>query len=209
MPSNNMTLFYSPASPFVRKIMVLLHETGQLQKVDLHNVQLSPVAPNSDVVARNPSGKIPALQLSNGDTLHDSRVILDYLDHQHSGEPVIPRNGPQRWQRLTLASLADAILDAAVLIRYETALRPEELHWPQWLEGQQAKIERALSEFEAQADTEALNTFDIATISLACALGYLDFRQPELAWRERFPKLASWYSEVSQRDSLSKTQPPA
>lgn len=208
MPGSNMTLFYSPSSPFVRKVMVLLHETQQLQKVELFNIQLSPIAPHSDVNARNPAGKIPALELANGDTLHDSRVILDYLDYQHSGEPLIPRDGPQRWQRLTLASLADALIDAAILIRYETFLRPEELQWSQWLDNQQEKIERALTKFEVSASTGELQAFDIASISIACALGYLDFRQPQLGWRHRFPALASWYNEISQRESMLNTQPP-
>ncbi|WP_339489546.1 glutathione S-transferase family protein [Pseudomonas sp. EL_65y_Pfl2_R95] len=209
MPSKNMTLFYSPASPFARKVLVLLHETGQLPTVELFDVQLSPVSPSGEVIARNPAGKIPALELANGDTLHDSRVILDYLDHQHSGEPLIPRDGANRWKRLSLASLADAVLDAAILIRYETFLRPEDLHWPTWLNAQQDKIERVLAELETQADTGQLQCFDIASISIACALGYLDFRQPQLDWRNRFPRLASWYAEASQRGSMLDSQPPA
>lgn len=209
MSCKEMTLFYSPASPFARKVIVLLHETRQLDNVELFDVQLSPVSPSGDVIARNPSGKIPALGLANGDTLHDSRVILDYLDHQHGGEPLIPRDGAARWQRLTLASLADAILDAAILIRYETFLRPKELHWPTWLDAQQEKIERGLAELETQAASDRLQCFHIASIGIACALGYLDFRQPQLGWRARFACLASWYEDVSQRESMRSTQPPA
>ncbi|SNS89134.1 glutathione S-transferase family protein [Pseudomonas segetis] len=209
MSCKEMTLFYSPASPFARKVIVLLHETRQLDNVELFDVQLSPVSPSGDVIARNPSGKIPALELANGDTLHDSRVILDYLDHQHGGEPLIPRDGAARWQRLTLASLADAILDAAILIRYETFLRPKELHWPTWLDAQQEKIERGLAELETQAASDRLQCFNIASIGIACALGYLDFRQPQLGWRARFACLASWYEDVSQRESMRSTQPPA
>ncbi|WP_010485916.1 glutathione S-transferase family protein [Pseudomonas sp. S9] len=209
MSCKEMTLFYSPASPFARKVIVLLHETRQLDNVELFDVQLSPVSPSGDVIARNPSGKIPALELANGDTLHDSRVILDYLDHLHGGEPLIPRDGAARWQRLTLASLADAILDAAILIRYETFLRPKELHWPTWLDAQQEKIERGLAELETQAASDRLQCFDIASICIACALGYLDFRQPQLGWRARFACLASWYEDVSQRESMRSTQPPA
>ncbi|WP_171011918.1 glutathione S-transferase [Pseudomonas sp. 2FE] len=205
----SMTLLHSPASPFVRKVMVLLHETGQLERVALHNVTLSPVSPSPEVNAGNPAGKIPALRLADGNLLHDSRVIFEYLDQQHVGEPLIPREGPARWRRLTLASLADAILDAAVLIRYETFLRPAEKHWDLWLAAQQDKISRALSQFEEQAIAELASHFDVAAIGVACALGYLDFRQPELDWRSRYPKLAGWYAEVSQRPSLLATQPPA
>src|SRR3990167_2074233 len=111
MSSPSMTLFHSPTSPFVRKVMVLLHETGQLDRVALQEVQLSPTSPSAAVNAQNPAGKIPALRLADGSVLHDSRVILDYLDQQHVGDPLIPLQGPARWRRLTLASLADAILD--------------------------------------------------------------------------------------------------
>ncbi|MDD0842129.1 glutathione S-transferase [Pseudomonas sp. Gutcm_11s] len=203
---STMTLFHSPASPFVRKVMVLLHETGQTDRVALHEVQLTPVAPSAAVVADNPAGKIPALRLADGSVLHDSRVILDYLDNQHVGEPLIPA-GSARWRRLTLASLADAILDAAVLLRYETFLRPEDKRWDAWTAGQQDKIERALAYFERDCLAEIDSRFDVAAIGLACALGYLDLRQPQLGWRERFPGLAGWYADVAQRPSMQATQP--
>ncbi|MGB4075475.1 glutathione S-transferase [Pseudomonas sp.] len=209
MSNPSMTLFYSATSPFVRKVMVLLHETGQVGRVQLQEVQLSPTSPNSAVLQNNPAGKIPALRLADGSVLHDSRVILDYLDRQHVGEPLIPHDGPARWRRLTLASLADAVLDAAVLIRYETFLRPEEKRWDQWQAAQQEKIERALQQFEDEAIAELTSHFDIAAISLACALGYLDLRQPELNWRERYPQLARWYADISERPSMQATVPPA
>ncbi len=205
----SMTLFHSPTSPFVRKVMVLLHETGQLDRVALHHVTLSPISPDQELNASNPAGKIPALRLADGNLLHDSRVIFEYLDQQHVGEPLIPREGPARWRRLTLASLADAILDAAVLIRYESFLRPADKRWDAWLAAQQDKISRALGQLEADAIAELSSHFDVAAIGVACALGYLDFRQPELDWRSRYPKLAGWYAEVSQRPSLQATQPPA
>jgi glutathione S-transferase len=203
---STMTLYHSPSSPFVRKVLVLLHETGQTDRVALHAVQLTPVAPSTDVLQDNPAGKIPALRLADGTVLHDSRVILDYLDNQHVGEPLIPA-GSARWRRLTLASLADAILDAAVLLRYETFLRPEDMRWEQWSEAQQDKIERALAYFERDCLAELASRFDIAAIGLACALGYLDFRQPRLGWREHFPGLAAWYADVSQRPSMMATAP--
>jgi glutathione S-transferase len=202
-----MTLFHNPASPYVRKVMVLLHETGQLNRVALQNSQLSPVSPDPALNRDNPLGKIPALRLADGNVLHDSRVILDYLDHQHVGNPLIPRDGSARWRRLTLASMADGILDAAVLVRYEVALRAPEKHWDAWLEAQREKIRRALAVFEADAIAELTCHFDVAAISVACALGYLDFRHPDLHWREANPKLAAWYAEVSQRPSMLETQP--
>ncbi|MCU1717795.1 glutathione S-transferase N-terminal domain-containing protein [Pseudomonas sp. 5P_3.1_Bac2] len=205
-----MTLLYSPLSPFARKVLVLLHATGQTDRVKLQLVQPAPTQPVAELNANNPAGKIPALILADGSVLHDSRVILDYLDQQHSGTPLIPRSGPQRWQRLTLASLADAIMDAAVLMRYESFLRPEALRWDVWLDGQGQKIERALQQFEHLATgAELSQQLDIATIGLGCALGYLDLRQPDLAWRQRHPALADWYAGFSQQPALLATQPQA
>ena len=208
MSTPSMTLFHNPASPYVRKVMVLLHETGQLNRVALQHSQLSPVSPDAALNQDNPLGKIPALRLADGNVLHDSRVILDYLDHQHVGNPLIPRDGSARWRRLTLASMADGILDASVLVRYEVALRAPEKHWDEWLEAQRDKIRRALAVFEADAIAELTCHFDVAAISVACALGYLDFRHPDLNWREANPKLNAWYAEVSQRPSMLETQPP-
>ncbi|MCE4057651.1 glutathione S-transferase N-terminal domain-containing protein [Pseudomonas sp. Au-Pse12] len=209
MSTPSMTLFHNPASPYVRKVMVLLHETGQLNRVALQASQLSPVSPDATLNQDNPLGKIPALRLDNGQVLYDSRVILDYLDQQHVGNPLIPRDGSARWRRLTLAALADGIMDAAVLVRYELALRAPEKHWEQWLDGQRDKIRRALAVLEAEAIAELACHFDIAAISVACALGYLDFRHPDLEWRQDQPQLAAWYFEVSQRPSMLATRPPA
>lgn len=207
MSTPTMTLYFNKASPFARKVVILLHETGQLDRVTLQETVLTPVNPVAELNDDNPAGKIPALRLADGNVIHDSRVILDYLDHQHVGNPLIPRDGSARWRRLTLASLADALLDAALLIRYEQALRPEEKHWDVWLDNQQEKIERSLGYFEQEAITELSSAFDVASISVAAALGYIDFRQPDLAWRNRYPRLANWYFEVSSRPSMQATQP--
>jgi len=208
MSAPSMTLFHNPASPYVRKVMVLLHETGQLNRVALQHSQLTPVSPDAALNQGNPLGKIPALRLADGSVLYDSRVILDYLDQQHVGNPLIPRDGSARWRRLTLAALADGIMDASVLIRYEVALRAPEKHWDQWLDAQRDKIRRAVAVLEADAIAELASHFDIAAISVACALGYLDFRHPDLNWRDANPQLAAWYADVSQRPSMRDTQPP-
>ncbi|WP_434696598.1 glutathione S-transferase [Pseudomonas sp. Z1-14] len=207
MSTPSMTLFHNPASPFVRKVLVLLHETGQQDRVALQLSQLTPVKPDLALIGDNPLSKIPALRLANGTVIHDSRVILDYLDHQHVGNPLIPREGAARWRRLTLASMADGIMDAAVMIRYETALRPVEKHWDEWLDAQRDKIRRALATLESEAIAELASHFDVASISVACALGYLDLRHADLEWRENNPQLAAWFSEVSLRPSLVETVP--
>ncbi|WP_425929610.1 glutathione S-transferase [Pseudomonas sp. NyZ201] len=204
---SSMTLFHSPLSPFVRKVMVVLHETGQVDRVTVQSVNITPVSPDADLNQGNPSGKIPALRLEDGSVLHDSRVIIDFLDQQHVGNPLIPREGSARWRRLTLASQADALMDAAVLTRYETFLRPEEKRWDPWVEAQTDKIRRGLADLEENHYAEIASAFDVASIGVACALGYIDLRMPDFGWREQQPKLAAWYAEVSQRASMKATVP--
>lgn len=202
-----MTLFHGPLSPFVRKVMVVLHETGQLDRVALQTVDISPVVVHAQLSQDNPIGKIPALRLSDGSVLHDSRVICEYLDHQHVGLPLLPREGSARWRRLTLMSQADAILDAAVSSRYESFLRPEDKRWDGWLLAQSTKIRCSLADLEQHHLAEIASGFDLAAIGLACALGYLDLRQPDFGWRERQPGLAAWYAEVAKRPSMVATAP--
>jgi len=202
-----MTLFHSPLSPFVRKVMVVLYETGQQDRVTLQPVNISPVRGDERLNRDNPIGKIPALRLADGTVLHDSRVICEYLDLQHVGNPLIPREGLARWRRLTLASQADALTDAAVSTRYETFLRPEDKRWAGWVEAQGEKIRRGLADLEREHLAELASAFDIAAIGVACALGYLDLRQPDFGWRERQPGLAQWYAQVSEHPSLVATAP--
>ncbi|MFI8559605.1 glutathione S-transferase [Pseudomonas putida] len=206
---STMTLFHSPLSPFVRKVMVVLHETGQLERVTLQAVNVSPVSGDDQLNQGNPIGKIPALRLADGTVLHDSRVICEYLDLQHVGEPLLPREGSDRWRRMTLASQADAIMDAAVSSRYESFLRPEDKRWDGWLEAQAGKIRRSLANLEQEHLAELACGFDLAAIGVACALGYLDLRQPAFGWRERQPGLAAWYAEVAKRPSMAATAPVA
>lgn len=207
MSSPGMILYTHPVSPFGRKVLVLLHETGQQNRVALHPLALNPISPSAELSQHNPLGKIPALQLANGTMLHDSRVILEYLDQQHVGNPLIPHEGAARWRRLTLASTADGVMDAAVLMRYEKALRPVEKQWDQWFDAQGHKILQALSWLEQDAIAELTSHFDVAAISVACALGYLDLRLPDLNWRQPNPHLEAWYDEVRQRPSMRNTQP--
>ncbi|WP_445180667.1 glutathione S-transferase [Pseudomonas sp. McL0111] len=207
MSAPSMTLFHNTLSPFVRKVMVLLYETGQQDRVALQDCVLTPVNPDPALNADNPLGKIPALRLADGNVIHDSRVILEYLDSQHVGNPLIPREGPARWRRLTLASMADGIMDASVMVRYELVLRAPEKHWDEWLDAQRDKIRRALAVLEAEAIAELTSHFDVAAISVACALGYIDLRHADLDWRTANPQLANWFFEVSQRPSMVATMP--
>ena len=126
-----MKLFVAPASPFVRKVIVALHETGQIGAVELVPVTVSPVAPGDTVPDHNPLGKIPALALDDGRSLFDSRTITRYIDSLAPG--TLYPQAPALWDALVLESLADGIMDAAVSMAYEGRLRPENMRYEPWL----------------------------------------------------------------------------
>mgnify|MGYP005606383195 CR=1 FL=1 len=119
-----------------------------------------------------------------------------------------PRDGPARWSVLTEQSLADGIMDAALLARYETAVRPENLRWDDWTAGQLDKVTCGLAEVERRAASFG-ERVDLGTITVGCALGYLDFRFASLAWREKYPATAAWLARFGARASMVATRPPA
>jgi glutathione S-transferase len=199
-----MKLYYSPASPYVRKVRVLALETGLMENIELAAVSLTPIGPDANLCGDNPIGKIPTLVRDDGSALYDSRVICEYLDAQHNGKRMFPDNGDARWNAVRRQALADGILDAAVGTRYETFLRPEAFRWPDWINAQLTKVRRSLDAVESETLGDIV---DIGTISVACALGYLDFRYPDEGWRDSRPKLAAWYQEFAKRPSMRETQP--
>jgi glutathione S-transferase len=201
-----MKLIYNPASPYVRKVMVLAHELKLADRIELISETVLPHKPNAAVAGSNPLMKVPTLLLDDGSALFDSRVIVEYLDVLAGGK-FIPATGPQRWVALRLQALADGVLDAAVLIRYERALRPAEKQWADWIDGQLLKIRQGLDALEAQAGSSS--TVTIGDIAAACALGYLDFRFPDENWRATHPRLAAFYERFSARPSMLATRPPA
>jgi glutathione S-transferase len=201
-----MKLFHSATSPFVRKCLVVAHELGLGARIELVPSAPHPVNRDAGVVAHNPLGKIPTLVTDDGAVLYDSRVVCEYLDSIAGGR-LFPREGAARWHALTLQSLGDGLLDAGVLVRYETFARPESLRWPDWIGGQTAKLTAGLAEIERQA-AQFGERIDIGTITLGCALGYLDLRYPGLAWRDRHPATAAWFAGFSARPSMQATRPP-
>jgi glutathione S-transferase len=202
-----MKLFYSQTSPFVRKCLVAAHELDLAQRLELLPAAAHPVNRDHSVVERNPLGKIPTLVTDTGTVLFDSRVICEYLNGLGDGH-LLPAAGEARFAILTDQALADGLMDAAVLARYESALRPEHLRWPDWSGGQMEKVSSALCDFERRAAAWG-GRVDLGVIAVGCALGYLDFRYPGIEWRERRPSLARWYEQFAARESMAKTRPPA
>lgn len=197
------TLLYSPASPFARAVRIAAAEKGVALTVE--NTSVSPVAPDEAVMAKNPLGKVPALVLDDGTVLYDSRVICAWVDAQGSGAKLLPE-GAARWQVLTQEALANGLLDAVLLYRYEHALRPEERRFQPWIDGQWAKVTKALDALEAAAGAFA-ERVDVGTIATACALGYMDLRLGDRPWRTGRPQLAAWYERFSARPSMRATAP--
>ena len=199
-----MKLFHSPTSPYVRKVMLTLHATGQLDEVELLPGSGTPLEPNDETIRFNPLGKIPCLIGDDGEAIYDSRVICRYLDHR--ARTGLYPEGDALFPVLTAEALADGIIDAVLLTAYEWRLRPEALRYQRWVDGQVAKVERALAVLE-QTDLVLSGPRNAAKIAAASALGYVDLRLPDLDWRARCPRLAAWYAEVSELAPMKATVP--
>jgi glutathione S-transferase len=201
-----MKLLYSPASPYVRKCVVLAHETGILDRIELVGATAVPVKINEEIERRNPLAKLPTLILDDGSSLFDSPVIAEYLDSQHGGRKFFPPAGPARWVALRRQAMADGVLDAALLCRYELTTRPAEYRWSAWIDGQMRKIHTTLAALATDVAGFAAEP-SIGEIAVGCMLGYLDFRFPDEAWRSEHPALAAWFDRFSDRPSMVATKP--
>jgi len=202
-----MKIYFSPASPFVRKCLVAAHELGLAERIEKLPSAAGPVARDQTIIASNPLGQVPTFFTDDGQVLYDSRVICEYLNALGDGA-LFPTEGPARWQALTEQSLGDGMLGAALLARYETVLRPEALRWDGWYEGQMGKVRNGLAQLE-QSTAALAQRVDIGTITIGCALGYLDFRYPAYDWRALAPKTAQWFAGFSERPSFRNTLPCA
>lgn len=202
-----MQLFFSAASPYVRKVTVTAHEKGLSDRIEIVSAAASPVNRDQNVVAKNPSGKVPTLITDDGTALYDSRVIIAYLNSLAPEPVLIPPSGPDRFAVMTLEALCDSIMDAALLARYEEALRPEPLRWADWHKGQMDKVESGLAALNNLYLPLLKGPFNLGSITAVAALGYLGFRFAGLAWEARYPALAAWWEEIQTRPSVAATAP--
>jgi len=184
-----MKLLSNPLSPYGRKVRMTLAMKGLGGQVEILAVDTNP-GDNIEINSANPLGKIPALIVDGKTAMFDSHVICEYLDSLAPAPVLFPNGGPERWKTLVLASLADGMLDAALLLVYEKRFRPEENWHGPWQQRQQAKIDRALDHLEKAPPAWGASP-DYGHLTLAAALGYLDFRH-EGKWRAAHPKLISW-----------------
>ncbi|TXH93723.1 MAG: glutathione S-transferase family protein [Pseudorhodobacter sp.] len=201
-----MQLYTSPTTPFGRKVMVLIRESGLRDRVEEIGVAGTPLDPGSMPLVQNPLGKIPALvPVGGGAAIYDSRVICRYLDDL-AGAGLYPK-GADLWPVLTLEATADGMMEAAVLMVYETRLRPAELRYAPWVEGQWQKIARALDAVEDRWMDLLGGPLTMAHIALGVVLGYLDFRHADRDWRAGRPKLAAWEKAFATRPAMLETRP--
>jgi glutathione S-transferase len=177
---------------------VLALETGQIDRIEL----VKTVTTDPDLRRNNPLQKVPAMELDDGSSLYDSRVICEYLDSQAGGK-FFPAPGPARWTALRRQALADGMMDAAVLRMMESK-KPENLRSADWDQRQKLKVTQGVAALEADHLGPQL---DIGTLSVAIVLDYLDFRFKAEDWRPAHPKLAAWHKNFSERASLKKTLP--
>lgn len=201
-----MKLYHSPASPYVRKVMVSALHLGLADGIERIAASPSPVKPDPVLSAQNPLGKLPAAVLSDGTLLVGSRTICEYLAAQGSDPTWLPAPGPARWAVLELHDLGDGILDAALVARYETFVRPEAFRWADWVSGQMLKIDTALARLDSMTD-RLQGPLTLGNVTVGCALGYLDFRFAHHDWRTANPRLAAWWADFDQIPVMAQTRP--
>lgn len=198
-----MILRTSGPSPFVRKVAIAARVLGLAERIEMRPTNVNDAA--DSVRTQNPLAMVPVLILEDGTTYHDSRVILEYLDHLAGGGRIIPREPKARFAALTLQSLCDGILNASLLIVYEGRYRPADKAVQSWLDRQADKVTRALAALEA-APPKIDAVPDVGQIALACALGYRDLRF-EGRWRNDYPRLVGWLDKfASQVPAFDQTK---
>lgn len=199
-----MKLHWSPSSPFVRKVLIVAHELGLVDRIACERAVVGPARLNPDVMGDNPLNKIPTLVARGSLVLFDSRVICEYLDDLDGRALMFPRDPARRWPALRRQALGDGLTETAVLLRDE--------HWrgdghrsAAHLRAYGEKVRACLAALEAE--DLAAERPDIGHVAIACALSYLDFRMAELGWRKTHPRLAAWESAIAERPSLALTLP--
>jgi glutathione S-transferase len=200
-----MLLHWSPRSPFVRKVMILAHEIGLADRIELVRTVVASTTPNAALMARNPQSRLPTMELADGTVLYDSRVICEYLDSLHGGEKLFPAP-PERWTALRRQALGDGMLDTLATWRAEQ-LRPVERQSATHRDVWRLKTHASVDRLEDEADALMADRFSIGHIAVGAALGYIDFRFPEIGWRKEHPRIAAWYETFLKRPSVIANEP--
>lgn len=202
-----MKLYASQTSPYARKVRVVMAE----KKIDYQMVEVDVWSPDTAIGQFNPLGKVPCVVMEDGGAVFDSRVIVEYVDTLTPVSRMIPQGSRERLEVRCWEALADGLLDAALLARLEHTQRGPAERSERWVRRQLGKIDSALVAMaNGLADRSwcAGNHYSLADVAVGCALSYLDFRFPDIAWRERHPNLVAFHDKISKRQSFIDTEPP-
>jgi len=197
-------LHWSPRSPFVRKVSIILEECGLTDKVErMRSVAAFAAPPNPDILQDNPLGKIPVLITDDGVRLFDSRVICEYLIAKAGRDDLLPSDPDARIRHLRWQALGDGLTDILLLWRTE---RGRGEHADPVIESAlETKTRAALATLDAESDELSKTPFGLGHVAVICALGQLDFRYAGCGWRGALPRLAAWYETVEDRPSVVAT----
>ena len=201
-----MLLHWSPRSPYVRKVLIVAHEAGLADRIETARTVVAAAEPNTELMKQNPQSRLPTLVLADGTVIYDSVVICEYLDTLHGGEKLFPAEWPERLVALRRHALGDGMLDTMLMWRGEV-LRPAASQSIKHMQAWRLKTNVSVDMLEGEADALASSRFSIGHVTIGVALGYIDFRFPELAWRDGHPRLARWYELFCARPSVKATEP--
>lgn len=201
-----MKLRWSARSPFVRKVMVSAHELGVVDRIELVRTNVVMTKPNLDLMQTNPLGRIPTLETDDGQILFDSAVICEYLDGLQGRPRLFPPEPGRKWTALRRHALATGMLETLVLWRNEN-LRSEAQRSAELTSAFALKIRTSLPVLEREAAALGSTPLDIGHVAVGCALGYIDFRFPDMTWRTGRDRLAGWYENFAGRPSMQATIP--
>ena len=201
-----MKLHWSPRSPYARKVMVFAHEAGVAGRIEQVPTLVSMTAPNRELMRVNPLAKIPTLITDDGMALYDSSVICEYLDTLHQGAKLFPADPAARWPALRWQAFGNNMLDNLVPWRNER-LRPPAQQSPETIAGFELKVRNAVGVLDAEAAALGKAALGIGHVTIAVALGYIDFRFSDLGWRNGNPRITAWHEAFAKRPSMQATLP--
>ena len=199
-----MKLHWSPRSPYVRKVMVVVHELGLADRIDCVRTLAATTKPSAELMLDNPLSKIPTLVLGDGTAIYDSPVICEYLDRLDGARRLFPTEQEERITALRRQALADGFMDFLILWRGELA-RPPEQRSQAHLQSYVVKLKAVLDALEGEAATLESSAWSIGHIAIGCVLSYLDFRFAEQNWRQGHPRLAAWHASFAERPAVRAT----
>lgn len=198
-----MKLHWSPKSPYVRKVMIIIEELKAQTDIELVRSVAAMTQPNQSLMIDNPLSKIPTLVLNSGKSLFDSVVICEFLNDLYEGD-FFPTLGVEKWTALRWHAYGDGLLDALILWRNE---REREVPLEPLMRAFEIKVLATLELLENETSEINTSKFTIGIVSIVCALGYLDYRFDALKWRSVAPHLSRWYQVIQERPSVKLTEP--